>query len=148
LSVNLVMVNNMNEKCKNCKHLGMNLPCTVCLWNNDFYEPLAPTSPPEMPEVDPHLTLGENGTTPQVLGYCVRFKVKRGKKEANSCVGCTVGCPGKGKQEPGLPGHSLKGSDMEYDKILQQGPPSPPIEPLIAEPGGKESGTSYDELPL
>ena len=90
----------MNEKCKNCKHLGMRLPCTICLWNNDFYEPLAPPSPPEMPEVDPHLTLGENGTTPQVLGYCVRFKVKRGKKEANSCVGCTVGCPGKGKQEP------------------------------------------------
>ena len=86
--------------------------------------PPKPTSPPEMPPVDPVCL--PPLSNPIVLGYCVRYEQKVGKKEAGTCVGCTVGCPGKGKQEPGLPGHSLKGSDMEYDKILQQGPPSPP----------------------
>ena len=91
------MVNNMNEKCKNCKHLGMNLPCTVCLWNNDFYEPLAPTAPPEMPKVDPSPDVPE---APIIHGKCVRFHQLAGKKKPGSCVGCTVGCLGKGKQEP------------------------------------------------
>ena len=91
------MVNNMNEKCRNCKHLGMRLPCTVSLWNNDFYEPLAPTSPPEMPTVDPSPDFPE---APVILGKCVRFHQLAGKKKPGSCVGCTVGCPGKGKQEP------------------------------------------------
>jgi len=76
-----------------------------------------PTSPPEMPEVDrckecgkprddsKHVKYGPDEDNPVKHGFvtlstCPRFAMKIGKKEANSCVGCTVGCPGKGKQEP------------------------------------------------
>ena len=113
----------MNEKCKNCKHLGMNIPCCVCIWKNDFYEPLKAPTPPEMPDsVMPPMPVVINSEArstfqPLLTGYCVRWQDKVGKKEANSCVGCAVGCPGKGQQEPNRP--------------------------LIVQPEGKESGREH-----
>jgi hypothetical protein len=71
--------------------------------------PSKPTSPPaEMPEVEPDpqdaiahgAPMPLTAKVPVVLGYCMRFLRDVGKKGANSCVGCTVTCPGKGKQEP------------------------------------------------
>jgi len=56
-----------------------------------------PKSPPEMPILS---TEAKSTFQPLLTGYCVRWTEKVGKKEANSCVGCTVGCLGKGKQEP------------------------------------------------
>ena len=92
----------MGRKCRSCKYDGQDVPCSVCIWRNDFFEAVEetpkPTSPPEMPEVEPELS--NLFGSPKVLGRCIRYGQKVGKKEANSCVGCTVGCPGKGKQEP------------------------------------------------
>ena len=68
--------------------------------------PPKPTSPPEMPEdtAPIYVTRFNNdniATRPPFLGgVCARFPLKNGKKEPNTCVGCTVRCPGKGQQEP------------------------------------------------
>jgi hypothetical protein len=95
-------------KCKGCSP-----EVRLCCWNamaeeyqhgwndgNRFHR--ATSTPPEMPEVDP-MPPNQAGTAgmgiPTVLGRCTRYPMKIGKKSANSCVGCTVGCPGKGKQE-------------------------------------------------
>ena len=57
---------------------------------------------PETPPVDPSITgyADAVGRPPIVLGPCVLFPLEKGKKKANSCVGCTTGCRGKNKQEP------------------------------------------------
>lgn len=51
------------------------------------------------PQVDPQIPhhILKDG---EELGPCDRYPKQIGKKLANSCVGCTVGCLGKGKQEP------------------------------------------------
>ena len=71
-----------------------------------------PTSPPEMPAVDPSPDFPE---APFIHGKCVRFHQLAGKKKAGTCVGCTVGCKGKGKQEP------TKCPTCEGEKQLKDG---------------------------
>jgi hypothetical protein len=48
--------------------------------------------PPSPPVVEP--------THEEIRLNCDRYPKKIGKKKANSCVGCTVTCPAKGKLEP------------------------------------------------
>ena len=72
---------------------------------SDILSIKSPPSPPaEMPEIDPKTLkldhCGDSQIPPILTGACIRYGQKIGKKEANSCVGCTVGCTGKGKQEP------------------------------------------------
>ena len=61
-----------------------------------------PSPPAEMPEIDPKTLkydhCGDSQIPPILTGACIRYGQKVGKKEENSCVGCTVGCTGKGKQ--------------------------------------------------
>ena len=81
------------------------------------------TSPPaEMPPVDPSIAgyADAVGRPPIVLGPCVLFPLEKGKKKANSCVGCTTGCRGKNKQEP-----ELKMLDTQFDVTTGAGHPIP-----------------------
>jgi len=82
------------------------------------------TSPPaEMPPVDPSITgyADAVGRPPIVLGPCTLFPLEKGKKKANSCVGCTTGCRGKNKQELPQPGSA------EYEATVgnEHHPPDP-----------------------
>ena len=65
--------------------------------NSHRVDPDIPVMPPENVAITPN---HKSSVQPLLTGYCLRWPEKVGKKEPNSCVGCTVGCPGKGKQEP------------------------------------------------
>jgi len=61
-----------------------------------IFSPTPPSPPAEMPPVDPLLPTQSEKAKME----CDLFPLEKGKKKANSCVGCTTGCRGKNKQEP------------------------------------------------
>ena len=70
--------------CVNCG-AQLTLPCEGGLHEGI---PVPPSPPVEAP------------TREEIRLNCDRYPKKIGKKKANSCVGCTVTCPAKGKLEP------------------------------------------------
>ena len=73
-------------------------------WANDLWlyiiDTTATVSPPSPPAEMPLADINPLPTNqaPIITGACIRWGQEIGKKRAGSCVGCTVGCPGKGKQ--------------------------------------------------
>jgi hypothetical protein len=87
----------------NCNHKEMVLEPDGLFPNPTTKAGVTPPSPPaEMPEIDPKTLkydhCGDSQIPPILTGACIRYGQKVGKKAENSCVGCTVGCTGKGKQ--------------------------------------------------
>jgi hypothetical protein len=112
MSINLVMVINMDDKeiDGRLRRLEQRMSImeglqvsTLRRVADEIEGNTKPTSPPEMPEhpeIEPY-KVGRGPDGAMVLtGTCIRWGNVVGKKPAKSCNGCTVGCPGKGKQEP------------------------------------------------